>query len=381
MWIVPAVASIALIGIILLDAFEAIVLPRRVTRPYRWARQFYVTNWALWRAAARRLRHGKLRQTFLSWFGPLSMLGLFVSWVFALIVAFGVLHWSLGTPIQGQTGSVSLWTYVYFSGATFFTVGYSDTTPDSSLGRALAITEAGLGFGFLAVIIGYLPVLFQAFSRREVTIALLDARAGSPPSAGELLRRVAQSDSCESIDPFLAEWERWAAELLESHLSFPVLSYYRSQHDNQSWLAALTTILDTCALLMTGVKTCNTYQAQLTIAVARHAAVDIALVFKRPPQPPEPDRLSPDRLLRLRTLLREAGLPLADGTAVDTRITELRAMYEPFVQALATHLEFNLPPILGDHAAVDNWQTSAWTRRTPGIGSLPVIRDGNEHFE
>src|SRR5438128_3297382 len=188
----------------------------------------------------------------------------------------------------------------------------------------------------MAVIIGYLPVLYQAFSRREVVIALLDARAGSPPSAGQLLLRLGRAGAgAEAAAPLLAEWERWSAELLESHLSFPVLSYYRSQHDNQSWLSAITTILDTCALLIVGVKDATPYQAQLTFAMARHAIVDLALVFRTPPLVPDPDRLPNDRLLQLRALLREAGLSLREGPAVDAKLAELRAMYEPFVNALA----------------------------------------------
>src|SRR5262249_50131910 len=145
-----------------------------------------------------------------------------------------------------------------------------------------------------------LPVLYQAFSRREVSISLLDARAGSPPSASQILLRLARSDNMLALDSFLAEWERWAAEVLESHLSFPVLSYYRSQHDNQSWLAAMAAILDTCAILMADVKGRNSYQAQMTFAMARHAAVDLALILKITPSAPKPDRISPEELQRLR---------------------------------------------------------------------------------
>src|SRR5207249_10659172 len=155
------------------------------------------------------------------------------------------------------------------------TLGYGDVVPTGAWGRSLAVAEAGIGFGFLAVVISYLPVLYQAFSRREITISLLDARAGSPPSAGELLRRLAHARSLAGVGPLLVEWERWSAELLESHLSFPVLSYYRSQHDNQSWVAALTTILDTSALLIAGVDGPDGHQARLTFAMARHAAVDL----------------------------------------------------------------------------------------------------------
>src|SRR5262249_27767642 len=188
------------------------------------------------------------------------------------------LHWSLGTGLSFPSGAGdSFTTYLYFSGTTFFTLGYGDVVPTGAGGRALGVAEAGIGFAFLAVVISYLPVLYQAFSRREITISLLDARAGSPPTAAELLRRMAGARGLAGAGSLLAEWERWAAELLESHLSFPVLSYYRSQHENQSWVGALTVILDTSALLIAGVDGPDGYQARLTFAMARHAAVDLTL--------------------------------------------------------------------------------------------------------
>jgi hypothetical protein len=274
-----------------------------------------------------------------------------------------------------------LWTYLYWSGGTFFTLGYGDVTAGHLLGRGLAVAEAGLGFGFLAVIIGYLPVIYQTFSRREVTISLLDARAGSPPSAAQLLLRLARSGNTTIIDPLLAEWERWAAELLESYLSFPVLSYYRSQHDNQSWLAALTSILDTCAFLIVQVKGSNSYQARLTFAMARHAVVDLALVLKTPPLAPDPDRLPASQLQHLQQQLREAGCDLSEGPGVAAQLAELRGMYEPFVNALARRFLFGLPPIVPEKATPDNWQTSAWTPRAPEIGSLSKASGRDGHFD
>jgi hypothetical protein len=381
MGIVGAVASLVLILVILRDGFEAMVLPRRVTHRYQPARVFYRCTWALWRMVALRLPAGKRREGFLSIFGPLSLLGLFACWVCGLIVGFALLHWSLGTELQAPDGPADFPTALYFSGVTLFTLGYGDVTPREPLGKALAVGEAGLGFGFMAVIIGYLPVLYQAFSRRETTISLFDARAGSPPSASQVLLRVSNPSCGSVLDPFLAEWERWSAELLESHLSFPVLSFYRSQHDNQSWLAALTAMLDTCALLLAVVKGASRYQAQVTFAVARHAAVDLALVFRTPPQPPVPERLSSDQCQRLRGLLQQAGLETRADPGVETQLAELRVMYEPFVNALAGHFLLALPPILPEKAVVDNWQTTAWTRHTPGIGSLPGREPTDEHFE
>jgi Ion channel len=380
MSIVGVLASAALILGVLLEAFEAMVLPRRVTRPFRFNRLFYIGTWGLWWRLAHVFPAGRRRQTFLSVFGPLSMLALFATWVLGLVLGFALLHWSLGTRLASGA-EADLTAYLYLSGVTFTTLGYGDVVAADGLGRSLTVVEAGCGFGFLAVIVGYLPVLYQAFSRREVTISLLDARAGSPPSAGQFLLRRAPACGTGGADPLLAGWERWSAELLESHLSFPVLSYYRSQHDNQSWLGALTAILDTCALLIAAVPGKYTQQAQLTFAMARHAAVDLALVFNRRPRPPEPDRLPADAWLRLRRELGEAGLTVRDGPAVDAKLAELRGMYEPFVNALALYFHFGLPPIFSEKPAVDNWQTSAWMRRVPGLRHLPVIDGTDDHFD
>jgi hypothetical protein len=379
--IILAFVSLAFVVAILWDSFEAMIFPRRVTRRFRPARFFYRTTWTLWRLVARRFSPGRRREAFLSIFGPLSMLALLATWIVLLIFGFAALHWSLATPMRTPDDQSDFGAYLYFSGSTFFTLGYGDIMPVQNFGRFLAIVEAGLGLGFIAIIIAYLPTLFQAFSRRETTIALLDARAGSPPSAVELLSRLGQARQLDAAGPFLAEWERWAAELLESQLSFPVLSFYRSQHDNQSWLAALTAILDTCALLLAGVKGKHAYQAQLTFAMARHAAVDLALVFKTPPLAPDPDRLPAERCQFVRKALRDAGLELAEDGAGIKHLAELRAMYEPFVNALAHFLLFTLPPLVPERATVDNWQTTAWARRAPGIGKLALPAEGDEHFD
>jgi hypothetical protein len=232
----------------------------------------------------------------------------------------------------------------------------------------------------LAIVISYLPVLYQAFSRREITISLLDARAGSPPTAGELLRRLGAGRGGGGAAPLLVEWERWAAELLESHLSYPMLSFYRSQHENQSWVGALTTVLDTSALLIAGVDGADSYQARLTFAMARHAAVDLALVFRTAPRPPHPDRLPEADLARLWASLREAGLAVRDQQAAARALAELRGLYEPFVNALAAYLMYTLPPFQPDGPPVDNWQRSAWMKRSPGFGGLSAAGSPEDHF-
>jgi hypothetical protein len=374
--------GLLLIGVVLFEAFEAVILPRRVTRRYRFSRFYFRNLWTLWRTVTLALfTPGRVREATLSWFGPFSLLGLFAFWFAGLIAGFALVMWAgdLGVHSAGPTDLI---TYLYLSGVSFFTLGFGDVTPTGPLGQFLLVAEAGLGFTFLALMVSYFPVLYQAFSRREVSISMLDARAGSPPSASQLLLRAAQSGQpCDVVAPLLREWEEWSATLLESHLSYPVLSYYRSQHDNQSWLAALTAMLDTCALLLTGVKGQCPFQSQMTFAMARHAAVDLALVFQVPPLAPSSDRLPTESLGRLREKLKKAGLEFRTDPAADAQLSELRAMYEPFVNALASYFALTLPSIDPDHVAVDNWQTSAWMRRAPSIGNLPAKDPSDEHFD
>jgi hypothetical protein len=371
-------AAVILTAVVLNDAFEVVLLPRRVRHGFRLARVFYRTSWMFGRSVANLLPRGHWQTSLLSAFGPLSLFVLVMLWAAGLIVGFALFHWSLGTPLSVTRAGLD--DYLYFSGTTFFTLGYGDMVPTGAIGRTLSVAESGVGFVFLAVIVSYLPVLYQAFSRREITIALLDARAGSPPSAGEMLRRLAAGHSPSGVGPFLIEWERWAAELLESHISFPVLSYYRSQHENQSWVGALTAILDTSALLLAGVQGPDGYQARLTFAMARHAAVDLALVFQTPPRQPQPNRLTEADFARLRDSLRGAGLIIRDGPAAPAALAELRALYEPFVNALADYFVLALPSFQPEKTPIDNWQTSPWTPRSPSLGNLTAVRVAEDHF-
>jgi Ion channel len=218
-----AIVGIVLIGVVLLDAFETVVLPRRVAHGAWLARLVIWASWHLWSCPARGpWRSGERRETYLSFYGPSALLLLIGVWATGLIGGFALLLWGLGAPFVATGGGAGFGTALYGSGTTFFTLGLGDVLPHTALGRLLVVLEAGSGFAFLALIISYMPVLSQAFSQREVNVSLLDARAGSPPSAAELLRRHAGEDFTRALTQVLLEWERWSAELLESHLSEPV---------------------------------------------------------------------------------------------------------------------------------------------------------------
>ena len=179
-----------------------------------------------------------------------------------LIFGFALLQYGAGEHVMIGNEPVTFGRVIYLSGSTFFTLGYGDIIPTSELARTLAVLESGMGFGFLGVVIGYLPTIYSSFSRREIQISMLDARAGSPPTAAEMLIRLG---NCAHLDDIFREWEHWAAELLESHISYPPLGFFRSQHINQSWLGALTMMLDTTAMVSAGIDGIAKEQAKLTL--------------------------------------------------------------------------------------------------------------------
>jgi hypothetical protein len=377
MAILASLCGVALIAVVLWEGFETIILPRRVIRRFRLTRLFYRHTWRPWAKLVTSLVPPQRQETWLSFFGPLSILVLLAIWAGMMILGYALLQWAIGSAVLIHNGSTGFRIDLYMSATTFFTLGLGDAIPTSAVGHFLVAIESGMGFAFLALVIAYLPALNQSFSRREVSISLLDARAGSPPTASEMLRRNAHDHGTEALRQLLHEWERWSAELLEGHLSYPILAYFRSQHDNQSWLAALTAILDTCALAMTGVEGACQRQAQLTFAMARHALVDLSIVFRTRPDENKPDRLPPEKLAALRTIQAAAGIQLKEDGA-DLRLTELRRMYEPYVHALASYFRLRVPPWLAEENRVDDWQASTWERRTSA--TRQAEKPEGEHF-
>jgi hypothetical protein len=375
MHILIGLLGLALMLAILWDAFESVILPRHVRRSFRIARGFFRTVWRIWSFIGRRIRSTKLRESYLSYFGPLSLLLLIGFWALALVSAFAMLQWASGSGLASSGTRPGFRTDLYFSGTTFFTLGLGDVTPVSSIARFISVIEAGTGFGFLAVIIAYLPTLYGAFSQREVNISLLDARAGSPPTAAELLRRHGTERIQDGLGHYLRDWETWSGQLMETHLTYPFLCFFRSQHDNQSWVAAFAAILDTCALLIAYAEGETKWQAQLTFAISRHAVADLAQVLNMDFQPLEFDRLPPEDLPKVRGLLVQCGVP--DCTeAGDAKLNELRKLYEPYLNALSKLLLMPLPS-WGVNTPTDRGNT-VWGRIT---SKAPTSRRPGEEVE
>jgi voltage-gated potassium channel Kch len=374
MSLLAVIFGIALILLVAQDAFETIVLPRRVTRRIRLTKLFYRVTQHGWNSIGRLIRSSARRDSFRGYMAPLSLLALLIFWAALFILGYGLLLWGLALPLSALSNTVSFPTYLYLSSTTFFTLGLGDVSPLPGVGRFLLVSEAALGFIFLALMISYIPVLYQAFSRRELRISLLDARAGSPGTAVELLSRNCAGKTDEGIEELrllLHEWEVWCADILESHLSYPILAFYRSQHEQQSWVGALTIILDTCALVLTTIDSDSTtgapvQAAKFTFAMARHAVVDLAQVLNISPSTAV-NRLSSAEFTQLQDMLVTAGIHLRESRTSEQKLSELRATYEPFVSALAERIQVSLPPWIPPKDTLDDWQTSAWDDRFPSI--------------
>ncbi len=357
--VIVALVGLLLILLILWDVFAVMVLTRRATRQLQLTIALVLLFRRIYAAFGRRVQDRSRRENYLSVFGPLFLFLRFAAWAGALIGGFALLQWAAGSEVAAPVGAAPFTKVLYASGTTFFTVALGDNAPHSPLPALLNVVEAATGFLFLGLIISYLPVFYQDYSQREVRLSLLDEWAGSPPSAGELLRRLGEDHTLSELNPFLQEWEKWSAEILESHLSYPVLAFFRSQHENQSWVSALAAILDLSALVLVGVADIPPRTARLTFAMARHTAVDLSQTLGAAPRDSKTDRLPPRDLARLRSLLSSNGIQLAEGTAADAKLLKLRGLYEPYLNALSDALFMPLPGWLPEPEAQDNWQKTA----------------------
>jgi hypothetical protein len=357
MRVLVAVASIALIVLMLFEFFVSFLLPQRVKREARLSRAVLVALWRAWRFGASRLR-GTGPDTWLGFWGPIGLLTMLATWVIGLIVGFAALQWALDVHLA-PIGGTGFRDDLYYSAGTFFSAATDLRV--SAGARAIEIAEAVCGYLVVFGVIGYLPALFQAYSRREVAVSQLDPRAGSPPSAGTLLYRSAHRGGWSELDAYLAEWENWAAELMETHLSYPLLAFYRSQHVNQNWLGALVTVMDTSSFAI-AVAPERTPSAEVTFAIGRHALADLAYTFRAHPQDGDGERLDGPTFERLRTKVSDAGLDVAEPEEARAKLDELRELYEPYAAALSQRLALSLPEWVREERQ-ENWRTTAWRTR------------------
>jgi hypothetical protein len=350
MHVLTSIFGLALLAIVVADAFQTVIVARQGQNLPVITRLFLRLSWAPTAAAARLVKSDSRREKYLGMYGPLTLLLLLGFWALGMILAFAILQWSANLQLDGSLSSFS--DDIYFSAATFFILGLGE--PRNLMSKYLMVLEAGAGFSFLGLVIGYLPVLYQSFSNREFRILLLDARAGSPPCAVEFINRGGSGP--DRLEARLANWEEWALNVLECHLSYPMLAYYRSHHANQSWLAALTAIIDVSALVMLSAEGDLKRQAEFTFAAGRHALAHTASVFRTRALHPDQDRLPAQDFSRLRAAI-EAGQTFVQPQRIsEEELRRLRATYEPLAYALGRYFLMALPPWVPHPRTSDNWR-------------------------
>jgi len=266
-----------LIAFVAWDVFNTVALPRPTPSVYRLARNLTRFAWRAWCRQGRRMALGDRRERWLGAFAPLLVLVLLVAWVLLLITGFGLIDLAFGADFNPPIQSIG--TALYMAGTGLLTIGFGDIVPTVALTRAIAIVSAGLGLGTVALVITYLFSLYGSFQRREVLVTTLDARAGAPPSGVALLETCQRTGMLDELPALFGEWERWAAEVLDSHLAYPILGYFRSSHDHESWVASLGAMLDAAVLVLTTVEGQPRGRAEMLLAIGVHLVEDVSSFF------------------------------------------------------------------------------------------------------
>jgi hypothetical protein len=354
MRVVAGIAGAVLIALMLSEFFVTFMLPRRVRRDPRIARGLIRLFWRPWRGFARRLSTAAA-DTFLGLFGPLALLSELLTWTVGLILGFALVEYA---AVGGGFGHGLL-----FSSGLFLS---AEGVSGSTAVHVIALFEAAIAIGVLFIVIGYLPAVYGSFSRREIAVSQLATRAGSPPAAGAILCRAAKRERWRELERDFQSWEEWAAELMETHLSYPILGYYRSQHVNQNWLAALTAMVDVAAFVSAIETDGENEAANITYSIGRHALADLSLQFRVKYR--DAERLSDAEFDRLYEAVQDAASSPVDKEEARRRLAELRRAYEPKAQGLSDWFAIELPPWLRTEDMEE-------LMRLPGVGVRGYGRD------
>lgn len=261
------------LGLVLWDIFQTIVVPRPTPSRLRLARHVVPPAWRAWRAIATRTRSGLARDELLGLFAPAAAILLLVVWLAALVIGYGLILFALRGEIRPSPADIG--TAIYFAGTSVLTIGYGDIIAGGVVSRLAVLTAGASGLGVVALVITFLFSLYGSYQRREILVVTLSARAKAPPSAITLLETQARLELVDELPALFAEWERWMAEVLDTHVAYPLLGYFRSSHDETSWISALGAVLDAAALVLTTIRGVPRGQAEIAKRVGTHLVEDI----------------------------------------------------------------------------------------------------------
>ncbi len=272
--VIVGLSGVLCLLLVMWDIFQTIVVPRPAPSRLRLARHVVPPAWSAWRAIATRTRTGLARDTLLGLFAPGAVILLLVVWLTVLVVGYGLVFYALRADLQPVPADPA--EAIYFAGTSLLTLGFGDFVATGLLARLVVLTAAASGLGVVALVITFVFSLYGSYQRREVLVVALSARAKSPPAAVTLLETYARLDLVDELPSLFADWERWEAEVLDTHVAYPLLGYFRSSHDDISWISALGAILDAAALTRTTIRGVPRGQAEITKRVGAHLVEDIA---------------------------------------------------------------------------------------------------------
>lgn len=338
MALVEAIAGILIIYSALNDVFASVVVPRPTPARYRPAGLFIRATWALWRIGVD--PSGEQGERRLGIFAPLVLISVVGVWIFMLLLGFGLLFLSLGDEVKPPLSD--LHTAIWTAGSAFTTIGYSDRELQGGPIRTLALLSAVTGLGVVAITITYLFSLYASLERREIAVTTLDARAGAPPSGVRLLEETARSGSLADLPGIFTTWETWAAHVLDTHQAYPILAYFRSSHDRESWVSALGALLDAATLVLTTIEGGPRGPATFMRGTGAHVVEDLTRVFHLDADgDPYVERSEFDDAYGR---LAAAGYTLRNADVAWAEFSSARAQYASGLSALARH--FAVPPAM-----------------------------------
>ncbi len=270
------IAGIVVVAVASADVFQSVVVPRPVTflRP---SKLLFTNAWPLTGQLGMRITGAERREGFYGTFAPAALIALLILWVALLVLGFGLIFYGIRGGLHPQPQSFGA--AVYYAGTSLLTLGYGDIVATTGATRALSLVAAAVGLGTFAIVTAFLFALFAAFQRREAFIVSLRERIGAPPSGIEYLVRVVDLRMTDDIPETFRAAEAWMADVMETHLAYPALSYFRSTHDGQSWVATVGALLDASTLMITTVDLDHDGRAKMLNRLGRHLVNDFAQYY------------------------------------------------------------------------------------------------------
>ncbi len=266
-----------IVATVLFDIFASVIVPRPVRSTFQVSALLRRYTWRLWRYLCIGVQPPQRREVLFGVFAPMVMVLLLCEWVFGLIIGFGLVFWGLQNglhPVPSDLG-----TAVYYAGTSLLTIGYGDIVATSGAARFFSIAAGASGLATVAIVLTFLFSLFNSFQRRETFVVTLDARGSAPASGLALLETHASLDLVHDLPRLFTQAQTWCAEVLDTHLAYPVLCYFRSSHVDVSWIAALGALLDAATLAISSTEDIPKGEASLTHSVGSHLTNDLAKYF------------------------------------------------------------------------------------------------------